>query len=46
MSITKAFEEELYGKHDMNKYKDLLQKIFPQGVCDYTKGDVGRPSYL
>ncbi|MCJ8322068.1 MAG: DUF6351 family protein [Colwellia sp.] len=46
MSITKAFEKELYGKHDMNEYKTLLQKIFPQGVCDYTKGDVGRPRYL
>jgi hypothetical protein len=24
--------------------QDRLEEIFPDGVCDYTKGDVGRPA--
>ena len=28
------------------KHIDRLQQIFPRGVCDYTKPDVGRPAGL
>ena len=31
---------------DMQDHRVLLEKIFPQGVCDYRLGDAGRPADL
>jgi len=46
MPIEQAFEQELYGSIDMRPYKNLLEKIFPQGVCDYSRSDLGRPKNI
>lgn len=43
MSIEQAIKRGLYGDNEMSKYRQALEKIFPLGVCDYSKGDVGRP---
>ncbi|MBA5688966.1 DUF6351 family protein [Rugamonas apoptosis] len=32
------------GVHFSASQLDWLARIFPQGVCDYTRGDVGRPA--
>ncbi len=45
-SVEQAISKGVYGKINMNLHKEQLQKIFPAGVCDYTKGDMGRPENL
>ena len=44
--VKQAVKEKVYGKIDMSSYQAQLEKIFPQGVCDYNKSDVGRPNSL
>ena len=41
--IDSAMDSGLYGQVDMTPYLGDLQRIFPIGVCDYQKGDMGRP---
>lgn len=45
-SIETAMEEGIYEPIDMRPYLTSLQRIFPSGVCDYRKGDLGRPDDL
>ena len=46
MSVNQAIEQGLYGSVDMLSYQEQLEQIFPQGVCDYSQMDQGRPSDL
>jgi hypothetical protein len=42
--VSKAIARGLYGAWTPSAAERArLQEIFPTGVCDYTKGDVGRP---
>lgn len=46
MSVNKAMKQGLYGSVNMVLYQQKLEKIFPNGVCDYNQIDQGRPSDL
>jgi len=46
MSVKQAITQGLYGAVDMRYYQQQLEQIFPQGVCDYSQKDQGRPSDL
>jgi hypothetical protein len=41
--VDQAIANNLYGNIDMKPYAARLKEIFPEGVCDYTRGDAGRP---
>jgi hypothetical protein len=42
--VETAISSGLYGWWDPSKAEvDRLDQIFPTGVCDFTKGDAGRP---
>lgn len=41
--VKKAITSGLYQPVDMQPYQKQLEQIFPQGVCDYTKPDMGLP---
>ncbi len=43
MPVQQALEQGVYGSIDMGRYQQQLEQIFPDGVCDYTKTDLGRP---
>ncbi|WP_114324841.1 DUF6351 family protein [Candidatus Colwellia aromaticivorans] len=46
MSVNQAMKQGLYGSVNMGLYQQKLEKIFPNGVCDYNQIDQGRPSDL
>ncbi len=39
--VDAAIEEGLYADVDMKPYHDVLNKIFPSGVCDYSRPSLG-----
>lgn len=41
-----AIKQGMYGDIDLAEQLTSLRAIFPQGVCDYSQGDAGRPSDL
>jgi len=43
-TIDEAIQKGIYGNIDMTPYTTRLKQVFPSGVCDYSKGDIGRPS--
>ena len=44
-SAGRAIRRGLYGSWTPTAAeRDRLEQIFPTGVCDYTRPDVGRPS--
>ncbi len=43
-SIDDALARGVYEPVDMNSYRALLGAVFPEGVCDYTRGDQARPA--
>lgn len=45
-SVDDAIQKGLYGDFDMRPHKTRLSQVFPQGVCDYTRADQGRPADL
>jgi len=45
-SVDDAIEKGVYAPIDVSTYRAELQRIFPDGVCDYPLGDVGRPSAI
>jgi hypothetical protein len=45
-SLDSAMANNLYDAVDMRPYRDELAEIFPQGVCDYSLGDIARPADL
>lgn len=44
--VNEALGNGVYGPIDMSAYREELQRIFPDGVCDYTRGDAARPQGL
>jgi len=42
--VAEALAAGVYAPVDMRPYRAQLERIFPQGVCDYRRGDLGRPS--
>lgn len=45
-SIDSAVANGVYGSVDMTVHKAALKDIFPEGVCDYRRGDLARPADL
>ena len=45
-SVDAAIEKGLYAPVNVSEYRDELQRVFPDGVCDYSLGDVSRPADL
>ncbi len=43
-SIVSAIAKGMYQPQNMKPHLKRLRQIFPQGVCDYSLPDVGRPS--
>lgn len=39
-----AVSRGIYGTLDMRPYMVMLKVVFPDGVCDYERGDAGRPA--
>lgn len=44
--VADAIAGGLYTPVDMRPYREELERIFPQGVCDYSGPDQGRPAAL
>jgi hypothetical protein len=42
-SVDAAIAAGLYAPVDVTAHRDELQRVFPAGVCDYSRGDVARP---
>ena len=42
-SVDAAIAGGLYAPVDVTAYREELQRVFPSGVCDYSRGDVARP---
>ena len=38
-----AIKLGVYGNVSIGAYQGHLEKIFPDGVCDYAQGDIGKP---
>ena len=45
-TVGEALDAWLYEPVDMRPYRARLERIFPQGVCDYRQADQGRPADL
>lgn len=45
-SIEQAVSKGIYGRIDMSDHMDELKQAFPDGVCDYSKPDMGIPSEI
>jgi len=45
-SVDAAIGNGAYAPIDVSTHRDDLHRIFPSGVCDYSRGDVGRPEDL
>lgn len=45
-SIDQAITKGVYGALDVSGERARLKEIFPDGVCDYTRGDAGRPAMM
>lgn len=45
-SVDEAIEQGVYGSVDVTPYRDRLQQIFEQGVCDYSQPDAALPPNL
>jgi len=45
-SVDEAIANAVYAPIDVSAQRDELQRVFQAGVCDYSRGDVGRPEDL
>ncbi len=43
-SVDAAIADGVYAPIDVTAQRDELQRVFDSGVCDYSLGDVGRPT--
>lgn len=43
MPVSEAIKQGVYGSISMDSYQQRLETIFPDGVCDYSQGDIARP---
>ncbi|MEQ3531204.1 DUF6351 family protein [Pseudoalteromonas sp. XMcav11-Q] len=46
ISIEAALAQGIYGDVDISTQLTTLKQIYPQGVCDYSQSDMGRPQDL
>jgi hypothetical protein len=46
IGVDDALRAGVYSPIDMQRYRSVLERVFPDGVCDYRQGDVGRPTAL
>lgn len=46
ISVEQAIKQGFYGSVDMMDSLAQLKQIFPNGVCDYSQGDLARPSNI
>jgi hypothetical protein len=44
--VSDAIGSGVYGAIDMREYRVELERIFPEGVCDYSQPDLGLPHAL
>jgi hypothetical protein len=44
--VEAAITNGTYGEIDMRPHARWLEQTFPQGVCDFSQGDAGRPADL
>jgi len=44
--VAEAIAAGFYGERQMAPYRVRLEQIFPDGVCDYRRGDLARPADL
>ena len=44
--VNVALRDGTYGEVDMQPYANHLAQVFPNGVCDYPRGDAGRPGRI
>jgi len=42
VSVEEAIESGIYAPLDARPYRAQLEAIFPEGVCDYRKGDMAK----
>jgi len=42
-SVEQAMSVGLYGSVNMTPYLSRLKQVFPEGVCDFSRGDMARP---
>lgn len=42
-SVAGAIEKGIYQGVDMSSHQETLERIFPDGVCDYSKPSIGMP---
>ncbi|MBW8183155.1 DUF6351 family protein [Shewanella nanhaiensis] len=42
--ISQAIKQGVYGSVSISPYQKQLETIFPDGVCDYSQGDIARPN--
>lgn len=45
-SVADAINNGVYAPIDVSAHREELERIFPDGVCDYSLGDAGRPSAI
>jgi hypothetical protein len=45
-SVKQAIEKGVYSPINMTEHQRKLENIFPEGICDYSKPDMGRPADL
>ena len=45
-SVDEAVKKGIYGQVDMRAHIKLLEKIFPKGVCDFSKPDLAYGAFL
>ncbi len=45
-SVDEAIADGVYAPLDVSAHRDALLRVFPDGVCDYSRGDAGRPADL
>ncbi|MEC4728073.1 DUF6351 family protein [Shewanella sp. D64] len=43
MPVAEAIQQGIYGAVSITPYQKQLEAIFPDGVCDYSQGDIARP---
>ncbi len=43
-SVDDAIANDLYAPVDVSAHHNDLQRVFPTGVCDYSRGDAARPA--
>jgi hypothetical protein len=46
ISVDEALTRGVYAPVDMSGHRAMLERIFPDGVCDYSQGDLARPDDL